>query len=169
VGGGGGKGVSGQVGKPVGRQSAHPLTGSPAHSLTPARGRPSVFRAEFCARVIAFMAQGFSLTAFAGEIGVSRETVYEWGKTLPQFSDALTRARAARALYWERRLLSAEKDSRAVIFALRNACGDEWRDKPDVQVSVHNTVDLSRPPEEWGETELVAELRKRGALPAPGQ
>lgn len=131
-------------------------------------GRPTVYLPKFCKEVIEFMAHGFSLSAFAGTIGVSRETIYAWSETIPDFGEALKRARAARTLYWETRLKSAEKDTRAVIFALRNACSEEWKDKPDVAVTVHNdlTVDTSKAPEEWGEAELRAELARRGALPA---
>jgi hypothetical protein len=130
-------------------------------------GRPTVYLPKFCKEVIEFMSQGFSLSAFAGTIGVSRETIYAWSETIKEFGEALKRARAARTLYWEKRLKSAEKDTRAVIFALRNACSEEWKDKPDVAVTVHNdvTVDTTKPPEEWGEGELRAELARRGALP----
>lgn len=66
----------------------------PAHLKHPG-GRPSEYRPEYCQAVIDCMAQGFSLTAFAGSIRVAKDTVYEWIKTHPQFSDAVSRARAA--------------------------------------------------------------------------
>ena len=50
----------------------------PAH-LNPTkrgRGRPSGYRPEYCDLVIETMAQGHSLTAFAGLVRVGRETVY---------------------------------------------------------------------------------------------
>ena len=132
-------------------------------------GRPTVYDARFCKQVVAFMAQGFSLTAFAGTIGVSRETIYHWAGSIKEFGEALAVARAARCHYWETRLLTAEKDTKAVIYALRNACADEWKDKPsaDVEVNINNSlrVDANIPPEEWGEAELRAELARRGAIP----
>lgn len=130
-------------------------------------GRPTVYLPKFCKEVLVFMAGGYSLSAFAGTIGVSRETIYAWSETIPEFGEALKQARAARTLYWETRLMTAEKDTRAVIFALRNACAEEWKDKPDVAVTVHNDVmvDTSKAPEEWGEAELRDELARRGALP----
>lgn len=131
-------------------------------------GRPSDYKAEFSKRVIEFMSRGYSLTAFAGSIKKSRETVYTWGETIPAFSDALTIARAMRTLYWERRLQSATRDSRPVIFALRNCCSDEWRDEPGSSVVLNSniTVDTSKPVEEMGEAELYAECKRRGLLPA---
>jgi transcriptional regulator with XRE-family HTH domain len=88
---------------------------------------PSKFKSEYCQRIVSFMAKGFSLTAFAGEIGVSRETIYGWEKQHAEFGDAVKRARAARVLYWERRLIKAERaEATPIIFALKNACADEW-------------------------------------------
>jgi hypothetical protein len=80
--------------------------------------------------VIDFMAQGFSLTAFAGSIRVAKDTIYEWIKVHAQFSDAVSRARAARVLWLETKLLRSRKgaETTAAIFALKNACPDEWRD-----------------------------------------
>lgn len=37
----------------------------------------------------------------AATIGVSRECIYEWGRTIPEFSDALDRAKALEQLWWE--------------------------------------------------------------------
>jgi hypothetical protein len=76
------------------------------------------------------MGSGFSLTAFAGSIRVAKDTVYEWIKVHAQFSDAVSRARAARVLHLERKLLSSRKgaETSAAIFALRNADPMEWRD-----------------------------------------
>ena len=113
------------------------------------------------------MAKGFSLTAFAGSINVSREAVYQWDRTIKEFSDALAIARARRTLYWERRLMKARGDSRAVIFALRNACSDEWKQEPEVSVTLNNDVkvDASGPIEEMGEAELYSECKRRGLLP----
>lgn len=131
-------------------------------------GRPSDYKAFYCKAVVEFLSKGYSLAAFAGSIGVSRETVYEWGRSIPEFSDALAKAKAARTLYWERRLDVATKDARAVIFALRNACAEEWKNDPDVSVTVNNDVgvkvDLSKPPEDWCQAELEEALKQRGAL-----
>jgi hypothetical protein len=63
-------------------------------------------------------------------IGVSRESVYAWIKTHSEFSDAVARARPARLLWLERKLLRSRKgaETTAAIFALRNADPTEWRD-----------------------------------------
>ena len=80
--------------------------------------------------VIEFMAQGFSLTAFAGSIRVARDTVYEWIGRHSAFSDAVSRARGARVTALEAKLLRSRKgaETTAAMFALKNAEPDEWRD-----------------------------------------
>jgi hypothetical protein len=47
-----------------------------------------------------------------------------------EFSDAVSRARAARVLWLEQKLLRSRKgaETTAAIFALKNAAPDEWRD-----------------------------------------
>ena len=98
-------------------------------------GRPSLYKPEYCALAKEFMGQGFSLTAFAGHIDVSRETVYAWEREIPAFSDAIRVARAKRVGFLEIGLLNAENGPQVTsrIFALKNACADEWREKQDVE------------------------------------
>jgi hypothetical protein len=85
--------------------------------------------------VIECMAQGLSLTAFAGSIRCGRETVYRWMSAHGTFRDAVTRARACRTLWLEQKLLRSRKgaETTAAIFALRNAQPDEWKDVRSVQ------------------------------------
>ena len=105
----------------------------PAH-LNPAKhagGRPTDYRPEYCDAVIAAMSDGLSLSAFAGLIGQGRDTVYKWIRAHSEFSDAVSRARAARVLWLERKLLRSRKgaETTAAIFALKNADPTEWRDQ----------------------------------------
>jgi hypothetical protein len=93
-------------------------------------GRPSSYRAEFCDQVVDYMGQGFSLTAFAGEIGHCVDSLYEWIGTHSDFSEAVKRGRAARVQALEKRLLSATNGGTAStsIFALKNADPTEWKE-----------------------------------------
>jgi hypothetical protein len=104
-------------------------------ALPQANGRPSEYRPEYDEMVIEAMAQGLSLTGFAGMIRHGRETVYRWMSAHSSFRDAVSRGRAARTLHLERKLLSARYGAQcsAAIFALRNAQPDEWKDVRSVQ------------------------------------
>jgi hypothetical protein len=107
-------------------------------------GRPSEYRPEYCQAIIDAMAEGISLTAFAGVIGVSKDTVYEWIKRHSDFSDAWSRAKPKRVLHLERKLLRARKgaETTAAIFALRNADPTEWRDVKSVQHDHRHSIDM---------------------------
>lgn len=107
------------------------------------RGRPTKYEPEHGERIIELMAEGLSLTAAAAELNVCRDTVYEWAKQHPEFSDSKNLGSAKRQLFLERRLLSAT-DGPVVtssIFALKNAAPDDWRDKTEVEHGV--TADLA--------------------------
>ena len=105
-----------------------------AHQARP-EGRPSLYREEYCERVIEEMGRGVSLTGFAGKIGVSKDAIYDWMSAHSEFSHAVTRARSARVLWWEEKLMRSRKgaETTASIFALRNADPSEWRDIRNVE------------------------------------
>jgi DNA-binding XRE family transcriptional regulator len=94
-------------------------------------GRPSKYNKAFCEEIISLMGDGLSLTAAAAELGIHRETAYAWEREIPEFSDAIKLARGKRTLKLERDLLRATDGPTVTsrIFALKNACADEWRDK----------------------------------------
>jgi hypothetical protein len=101
----------------------------PAHYKRPV-GRPSEYRPEYCDLVIEHMAQGYSLTAFAGLVRVAVDTVYRWIALHSEFSEAVSRARPTRVFWLENKLLHSTKHAQvsAAMFGLRNAAPDEWRD-----------------------------------------
>ena len=96
-------------------------------------GRPTKYDPKFCEAAIEVMSQGFSKTAFAGSIGVCRDTLNEWAKEHPKFSAAINVAKAGRVYSLEKDLLNAESGPIVTsrIFALKNADPEEWRDKPE--------------------------------------
>ena len=98
-------------------------------------GRPTDYLPEYCDLVIEQMAQGISLGAFAGVIGMSKQTVYRWIREHADFSDAVARARAKQQLRWELKLLHSRKGAEvmASIFALKNIAPDQWRDLKQTQ------------------------------------
>ena len=65
-------------------------------------GRPSAYKPEYCERVIELGKDGASVMEMACELDVVRDTLYEWAKVHPEFSDAFTRARQWSQAWWER-------------------------------------------------------------------
>jgi transposase len=85
--------------------------------------------------VIEDMAQGYSLAAFAGKIGVGRDTIYRWVREHSAFSDAVNRASMGRQRAFESRLLTAEKGAQAAaaIFGLKNVAPEDWKEVREVK------------------------------------
>jgi hypothetical protein len=102
-------------------------------------GRPSDYDPSFCDEAVTFLADGFSLAAFAGHIGVTRQTVYNWTEQHPEFFDAVKTGQAKAVLWWEKANRSlattGEGNATAIVFGLKNRASDEWRDVKATEIS----------------------------------
>jgi transposase len=81
------------------------------------------------------MSAGYSLTSFAGQVGVSRAMVGRWMRAYPRFAEAVAIGQAKRTAYLETALIEGETGPRlnAFLYALKTAAPDEWRDKPNAE------------------------------------
>ena len=103
--------------------------------------------------VIEDMLQGYTLSAFAGRVGVCPSTVKNWMAAFPDFMASVARGKAARQRTWETEGLSIAhtggtgSQATMVIFGLKNMGSDEWADKQEVkhsgQVSLGALVETS--------------------------
>ena len=100
-------------------------------------GRPTKYRREYCKAIVDYMSEGYSKTAFAGHILVSRDVLLDWTNAHQEFREAVRIGEAARTRFLEYRLLNTDVGPRvtAAMLALKNACPAEWRDKHDVRVA----------------------------------
>lgn len=107
-------------------------------------GRPTDFKEAYAEEIIQLMAEGLSLAAAAAELGIHRQRVYDWEQKHPEFADSIRLARSKRQLFLERRLLSAKEGPvvTSTIFALKNAAGEDWRDKQEVETSGNLTINV---------------------------
>lgn len=64
-------------------------------------GRPTLYKADMCEKVIEYGRQGKSHVQIACELDVTRETLYQWADTHSDFSDAMTRARLLAQAWFE--------------------------------------------------------------------
>jgi hypothetical protein len=100
-------------------------------------GRPSLYRPEYCERVIELGNQGASVVEMAHEIGVCRATLEaNWPAEHPEFLEAFTRARQASQVWWEKK-------------------GRDNLEKPTFQASVWSRSMAARFPEDWRETKGI--------------
>lgn len=102
-------------------------------------GRPSGYNPAYCEQVVDFLAQGYSLAAFAGSLRTSRASVYRWVDEHPEFRDAVKDGQAAAVYWWEsagKKLAeTGEGNATAIIFGLKNRAADEWRDVKATEIS----------------------------------
>lgn len=107
-------------------------------------GRPSKYETRYCEEVIVAAREGLSLTGFAGKIEVARSTINEWIEQYPEFSEAVSCAKAVRALAWERRAIKVGDGDGGpgaapmIQFALRNLADDDWRDRRELEHAGRN-------------------------------
>lgn len=110
-------------------------------------GRPSKYKKEFCERLIKHMEDGLSFEAFAGEIGVAIDTVYNWNKKHPEFSEAKKIGTAKSQLFWEKMGRSGVVgkipgfNTAAWIFNMKNRFN--WRDKREFSGDKDNPVSFA--------------------------
>lgn len=111
--------------------------------------RPTDYRVEYCEEVVKAGDEGYSLTAFAGKIGVARSTIIGWAQRFPEFAIACDVAKAKRAQWWEARLREVGArggnpgQSPVVIFGVKNTAPEDWRDSTQID---HTSSDGSMTP-----------------------
>lgn len=66
------------------------------------KGRPSKYNPKHCKVVIDLMTEGYSKEVVAAELGISRDTLYEWCRRYPDFSDTIKRGELLSQRYWEK-------------------------------------------------------------------
>lgn len=135
-------------------------------------GRPSTYDPKYCDAVKEFLAGGYSVTAFAGDIGVSRATIFNWANEHPEFLDALKEGQAAAVKWWEGALHVVAKEGKgnatACIFGLKNRASDDWADKVHTEITGKNggaieTKDLTERPSELELARRIAFVLEQGA------
>lgn len=65
-------------------------------------GRPTKYKPRYCKDLVKFMSEGYSYQAFAAKIDVHIDTLYEWEKRHPAFSEAKNLAYAKNREFWEK-------------------------------------------------------------------
>jgi hypothetical protein len=109
-------------------------------------GRPTNYDPAFCGRVVEMAAEGCSLVEMAAEFGVVRDTLYEWAKVHPEFSDALARARTICQAWWEKvgRTGLVTQGFNAALWNKNVSCRfrDDWTDKTQQELSGPGGKDL---------------------------
>jgi hypothetical protein len=103
-------------------------------------GRPTKYDPKYCNQVVSLMIKGLSKDAVAGQLGISRDTLYEWCQAHEEFSDSIKIGEAKSRYYWEKigmdGMIGKVKGFRPAvwIFIMKNRFG--WRDNVNIQEEV---------------------------------
>lgn len=65
-------------------------------------GRPTDYREEYCQQLIKHMTEGGDFQGFAGLVGVSKQTLYDWLDKHPNFVDAKKKGTMRSYVWWEK-------------------------------------------------------------------
>lgn len=148
--------------KPTTKKTANRTTKKPAQKAKTKpkvekkiTGRPTKYKPEYDDMIVEHMKTGRSLVSFAAKIGVSKDTVYEWIKTVQSFSDAASRARSFCQAWWEDQAVENLKDiseyqggserfnDRLWRFNISCRFRDDWTEKKTVTVETSTEEDKS--------------------------
>lgn len=104
------------------------------------RGAPTKYKDDYCQQVVEHCATGASLTSFAAEIDVCRATINVWMADHEEFLEAVKRAKAKCAAWWEQNARNGATGAKEVnptlcIFGLKNMAAEDWREKQEVEHS----------------------------------
>jgi len=64
-------------------------------------GRPTKYSKKYCKIVIEKMKKGDSVVSCCAELGIVKDTFYNWVKTYPEFSNAYERGMVLAESWWE--------------------------------------------------------------------
>lgn len=104
------------------------------------KGRPTIYQIKYCQKIIDWMADGYSISSFAGKIGVSEKTIYNWAKENEDFLQSIKIGKAKSILFWEkigRQGMMGEIphfNATVWIFQMKNRWG--WADRLTVDLGL---------------------------------
>ena len=97
-------------------------------------GRPTDYKSEYCEMLIEHMKGGLSFEAFGAVADCAEDTLYEWKKVHPEFSEAYKKGLSYSLMHWEEMghdmTLAGQGNSATWIFNMKNRF--KWKDRHDV-------------------------------------
>lgn len=115
--------------------------------------RPSKYDPAFCEAVLEFGKEGMGRAEIAAELEINRETLNEWCKAHPEFSDAIKSALDLSQAWWERKGREGAVgkvdgfNATGYIFQMKNRFREDWNDTVKQEVNgtmKHEGEGLSR-------------------------
>lgn len=111
-------------------------------------GRPSNYKPEYCQMLIDHREKGYTFESFAAVINVNQDTLYNWVKLFPEFSDAKKQAASKARLELERIGIEGMKGKirgfnvGAWVFYQKNAF--DWTDNVKIETKDTTVEDAKK-------------------------
>src|SRR3990167_9874656 len=109
------------------------------------RGRPTIYKPEYCDLLREHMRKGYSFESFGATVGISRDRISDWANKIREFSDAKKMACDESLLFWEKIAMAGMtgkiKGFNQVvwIFSMKNRFG--WKNQEDITVKAELSHD----------------------------
>jgi len=118
-------------------------------------GRPTKYNPDYCNLLIEHLTNGFSYQSFAAICAVDIDTLYQWEKDHPDFSEAKRRAMPYARLFWEKEGMKGMQgktrafNSTVWVFTMKNRF--KW----------HDNVVIESPPAEKAKDSEIEKLSRQ--------
>jgi len=109
-------------------------------------GQPTKYKPEYCAMLVAHMGKGHSFESFGGKVKVSFDTLYEWAKANPKFSEAKKAGRSAGLETLEALAFQGMQgklpgwNAATWIFFVKNIYRKQFSDRQHIEISAKPTI-----------------------------
>src|SRR6266850_4501760 len=100
-------------------------------------GRPTEYRSEYCQEIVDFMSDGAALCEFAKHIDVNMDTIYQWAKVHPDFSEAKKKAMTFCEAWWSaagRQGMRTSGPFNASTWIFNMKARFKWQDQVNVEM-----------------------------------
>ena len=109
-------------------------------------GRPTKYKPEYCEQLIEHMAHGASFESFGAIIRVCRDTLYEWCKVYPEFSDAKGVGKSCSLNWWEKTgrgiTLGKIKGGNSQVWRYNMSNLHGWTEKQETALSTNDKIKI---------------------------
>lgn len=108
-------------------------------------GRPTKYRTELCNKALRLMEKGYSKTFVAANLGINRDTLYEWCKEYPEFSDTIKKGEVLSEAFWEKTLrdaaLGINKNCKESLLIFTMKARFKWKDRAPYEEDVFAKIE----------------------------
>lgn len=114
-------------------------------------GRPTKYKSEYPDCLIEHMSGGKSYETFAARCRVSIDTLYEWEKVHPEFSEAKKAGIALSMAWWEEKMMKnlttfegTKFNTTAWIYTMKCRFPKYWGEKQEVSHVIKDTREIQK-------------------------